>query len=66
MSETPQTTADVPTEEWTVEDLTPEELAGLQAIAGTEAGLGSCQDSDEAGLGDDDHGLEAADGLESG
>lgn len=53
-------------DEWTVEDLTPEELAGLQAISGTEGGLGSCQDSDDAGLGDDDHGLEAADGLAAG
>lgn len=50
------------TDEWSVQDLTPEELAGLQQIVGTEGGLGCCQDGEEAGLGDDDHGLEVTDG----
>lgn len=47
-------------EDWSVQDLTPEELAGLAQIAGTEGGLGCCMDSEEAGLGDDQHGLEVA------
>ncbi len=55
-----------PSEEWVVQDLSPEELAGLAQVAGTEAGLGCCQDGDEAGLGDANHGLEAADGLPEG
>jgi hypothetical protein len=55
-----------PDGEWAVEDLTPEELAGLAQVAGTEAGMGCCQDGDEAGLGDSHHGLEAADGLPEG
>lgn len=52
----PNTTPD---EDWSVQDLTPEELAQMSA----DGGLGSCMDDEQAGLGDDDHGLEVgADG----
>lgn len=44
-------------EEWVVEDLTPEELAGLAATGDSVAGPGCCQDGEEAGIGDDEHGL---------
>lgn len=55
-----------PSNDWTVQDLTPEEVAGLMQIASTQGGLGSCQDAEDAGLGDDDHGLEIEDGFEAG
>jgi hypothetical protein len=53
----PETQELNPDEPWAVEDLTPEELAGLQATLDSAAGPGCCQDGEEAGLGDDDHGL---------
>lgn len=43
---------------WSTEDLSPEELAELQAVLDTDDGPGCCQDGDEAGVGDDEHGLD--------